>query len=282
MSVSDLLPDRTGFVEAAVNYLDRMDVRPRFYATDYSRDNLVLRPERMPIRDARRIESAPALEREGFTLLPHNSRVTDFRDAERAPREYLPEIERLLGDLTGAAAVVMLGGAVLRFGERSGEYGSRVNTRPARFVHVDYTPASIPGLLEPVLAARGIDARDYSGYAGFNIWRVLSAPPQDVPLCLCDARSVSDEDLVPGDAVFDAPDAPEFSFEAYLVRHNPAHRWFYFRDMTPAEVLVFKAYDSRPGEPVRVPHVAFDDPSCPEGVTPRASVEVRGFAFFAD
>ena len=36
----------------------------------------------------------------------------------------------------------------------------------------------------------------------------------------------------------------------------------------------------RSGQPLRVPHCAFDDPSCPAGVTPRSSIEVRGFAFF--
>jgi hypothetical protein len=280
MSLNELPHERDAAVEASVNYLDRMDVRPRFFATDYSRDNLVLDARRVRITDARGSAEPPALEREGFTLRPHRSQVADFRDMDEVQRVYLPEIETVLRELTGAAAVIMTRGAVLRFGERSREFGSRVNTRPARFVHVDYTPASIPGLMSPLLEAHGLRTDEFAGYAGFNIWRVISEPPQDVPLCVCDARSLADVDLVPGDAVFDAPDAPEFSFEAYLVRHNPAHRWSYFRDMTREEVLVFKAFDSRAGHAVRVPHVAFDDPSCPADVTPRASIEVRGFAFF--
>jgi hypothetical protein len=111
---------------------------------------------------------------------------------------------------------------------------------------------------------------------------VLSEPPQDVPLGICDARSVDAGDLVCGDAIFDAPGAPEWSFEAYLVRYNAAHRWSYFSNMTRDEALIFKAIDSDPGEPLRVPHCAFDDPTCPPGVAPRASVEARGYAFFDD
>lgn len=195
-------------------------------------------------------------------------------------RDYLPEIERLMLQLTGAARILMTPGAVLRFGERSKEYGAGVNTRPARFTHVDYTPHSAPGLLQPLLDAAGVKLRPGQRYAGYNIWRALSDPPQDVPLAVCDAQSVAPHDLVAGDAVFDAPNQPEWGFEAFLVRHNPAHRWSYYSNMRRDEALVFKACDTDPARPVRVPHVAFDDPACPADVTPRASVEVRCFALF--
>ena len=62
--------------------------------------------------------------------------------------------------------------------------------------------------------------------------------------------------------------------------YNPAHRWHYFRDMRPDEVLVFKAHDTDPRRAGRVPHTAFTDPTCPPGTPTRASVEMRGLAFF--
>jgi hypothetical protein len=267
-------------VEARINYLGAMSVRPRFYAVDYSRDNLVIDGRTMPIRDARAAGPSSSLDREGFTLVPHRSAVSEFRDMDTVQRVYLPEIQQLMLGLTGAERILMTPGAVLRFGERSKEFGSRVNTRPARFVHVDYTPQSAPGLVGPLLEAAGIKLRSGQRYAGYNIWRVLSEPPQDVPLAVCDARTVQAVDLVTGDAVFDAPNQPEWGFEAFLVRPNPAHRWCYFPNMTRNEALIFKAYDTDPARPVRVPHVAFDDPTCPPGVPPRASVEVRCFALF--
>lgn len=267
--------------EGRINYLGDMAERPRFYAVDYSRDNLVIRGESLPIRDARLADPPPSLDREGFTLVPHRSALAEFRDMDAVQRAYLPEIEQLMLKLTGAERVLMTPGAVLRFGERSKEYGSRVNTRPARFVHVDYTPQSAPGLLRPLLEAAGVELRPGQRYAGYNIWRALSEPPQDVPLAVCDARSIAPDDLVTGDAVFDAPNQPEWGFEAFLVRCNPSHRWSYFSNMNRNEALVFKAYDTDSSRPVRVPHVAFDDPGCPPDVPPRASVEVRCFALFA-
>ena len=267
-------------VEGRINYLGEMAVRPRFYAVDYSRDNLVIRDRRLPIRDARSAAHAPSLEKEGFTLRPHRSAVGEFRDMDAVRAVYLPEVEKLMLEVTGARRVLMTPGAVLRFGERSKEFGSRVNTRPARFVHVDYTPHSAPSLLQPLLQSAGIEIEPGQRYAGYNVWRVLSEPPQDIPLAVCDASSIAPDDLVSGDAVFDAPGQPEWGFEAFLVRHNPAHRWHYYSDMNRDEVLIFKAYDTDAGRPVRVPHVAFDDPSCPADVPTRASVEVRCFALY--
>jgi hypothetical protein len=62
--------------------------------------------------------------------------------------------------------------------------------------------------------------------------------------------------------------------------HNPAHRWYYFPDMTRDEVIVFKTHDSDPTRARRVAHTAFTDPTCPPGVTTRASVEMRALAIF--
>jgi hypothetical protein len=107
---------------------------------------------------------------------------------------------------------------------------------------------------------------------------VLTLEPHSV--IITDARSVAAEDLVPADAVFDQRDAPEWSFEALVVRHNPAHRWLYFSNMTRDEVIVFKTHDSDAAEPTQVPHSAFDDAACPAGVPPRASIEMRAIAYW--
>lgn len=268
------------FVEAEINYLGDMDIRPAFYATDYSKDNLKLNTVAVKIRNARQTQEPPVLDREGFLLKKHQSAVADFRDQNEVSHRYIPEIEKLMLEVTGAEKVIMGPRGVLRFGERSEEYGAGINTRPARFAHIDYTKRSLGTLLDPLLEATGYRLRQGQRFIGFNVWRVLSEPPQDIPLTVCDARTVAKEDRVAGDAVFDAPGAPEFSFEAFLVRHNPKHRWFYFPDMQLDEVLIFKAYDSDPEQPQGVPHVAFDDPTCPPDIPPRASIEVRGYAFF--
>jgi hypothetical protein len=50
--------------------------------------------------------------------------------------------------------------------------------------------------------------------------------------------------------------------------------------MTPAEVLVFEAFDSDPNRCGGVPHTAFTDSSCPSGTPTRSSIEMRVLAYF--
>jgi len=265
-------------VTGTVNYLAAMPVRPRYYANDSSRDVLSLDERKIGIEDARGLEAAPTLEREGFALVPHRSRIGNFRDTEEVAARHPREIEALVRDLSGADAVVVTGAGVLRFAENSPDCGRLNNSRPARFVHVDVSDATAAAFAERSCPAPHPAAM--RRFAHYNIWRTFSPPPQDVPLAVCDARSVQAEDLVPADAVFDVPGRSEWSFEGLVVRFNPAHRWCYYPRMTRDEALVFKTHDSAAGEPRRVPHSAFDDPSCPAPVPPRASIEMRAIAYW--
>ena len=265
-------------VEGVVNYTAEMSVRPRFYANDHSRDVLALDPRRVQIEDARSSEAAPTLAREGIAIVPHSSCIRDFRDAGDVAARHPAEIEQLILELSGADAVSVTGAGVLRFGERSPDSGRLNNSRPARFIHIDTSDATAASFAE-----RGRpkgSARPIRRFAHYNVWRTFSAPPQDVPLAVCDARTVERRDLVPADAVFDVAGQPEWSFEGLVIRFNPRHRWLYFSGMTRDEVIVFKTNDSSRGEPSQVPHSAFDDPSCPSGVPPRCSIEMRACAYW--
>jgi hypothetical protein len=260
--------------ESVVNYLGPMGERPRYHAQDHSRDNLVLDPRRVAIADRR--GDPASLRREGFELVPHRSAVADFRDEAEVARLHPREIEELLLSVTGADRVVVTGKGILRFGERSPDSGRLFNSLPARFIHIDISDATAR-----IFADRSRpDGMPVRRFAHYNVWRVISEPPQDVPLAVCDARSLAPADLDFADAVFDMPGA-EWSFEGLLVRHNPAHRWNYYSGMTRDEALIFKTNDSEPAEPHHVPHSAFDDPACPPGVPPRASIEMRAIAYWS-
>jgi len=267
---------RPATVAGDVNYIGEMSERPRYYANDHSRDVLNLDARTVRIENVRDLPTAPSIDREGFTLIPHRSAVTDFRDPQEIMRTHYPEIERLLLQLSGADRVVVTAPGVLRFSEASPESGQLNNSRPARFIHIDISDATARSFSE---RSRPQD-REVRRAIHFNVWRVLSPPPQDVPLAVCDARTLSAEDLVEADAVFDVPDRPEWSFEGLLVRYNPAHRWCYFPDMTRDEALVFKTNDSQAGQPHHVPHSAFNDPTCPPGGAPRTSIEMRAIAYW--
>jgi hypothetical protein len=265
-------------VEGWVNYIGEMAQRPRYYANDHSRDVLNLDPRKIVIDDARKRIIAPSLGREGFELVAHSSAVENFKDADEVSRLHRQEIERLLLEVTGADSVVIPGPGVLRFGEGSPEAGRYSNSLPARFVHVDISDATAEQFAHRSLPPNG--GRALRRFAHYNVWRVFSAPPQNIPLTVCDARSVALADLMYADAIFDVKDQPEWSFEGWVVRHNPRHHWSYFSDMTRDEAIIFKTNDSDPGQPHCVPHSAFDDPSCPQGVLPRASIEMRGIAYW--
>jgi hypothetical protein len=197
-----------------MNFIGAMSERPRYHANDSSLDVLNLEAHTVEIEDARARSVPPSLEREGFAILAHASVVRDFRDAQEVTRVHIPEIRDLLQRLSGADDVVVSGPGVLRFAERSAP--------------------------RPLSQARR--------YAHYNVWRVLSPPPQDAPLAVCDIK-----------------DAPRWSFEGLVIRFNPAQRWSYFSAMTPREALVFKTCDSDAAQPHSVP---------------RSSVEMRAIAYW--
>lgn len=247
-----------------IAYAARMGDRPRYFANDHSRDTVVIDLQAMPLTDGR--TEPPTLDSEGFALV-------GLPAAAESP-DYAGSVAALVKAHTGADAVVISAPGVKRFSERSPSAGTGNNSMPARFAHVDISDATAADF-----SARSA-SRAYRRAAHYNIWRVLSAPPQDVPLAVCDARSWASEDLILADAIFDEPDKPLWSFEGLVVAHNPAHRWVWFPDMTPDEAIIFKTHDSDSNAPHCVPHVAFDDPACPADASPRASIEMRAIAYW--
>ena len=279
-SIGSEIPAQCPTVQGRVNYVAAMSGRARYFANDHSRDNLQLDSRTITIADRRATRDQPALTREGFQLVAHRSQVANFRDPEQIASVHVAEIERLLLDLSGAHRVVVNPMGVLRFGESSPDAGKLNNSYPARFIHID--------LSDPTAAqfAQRSQPKDVTGrvrrFAHYNVWRVLTPPPQDIPLAVCDARGIQEADRMVADAVFDTPGQPEWSFEGLVVHHNPEHRWSYFSNMTRDEALVFKTNDSDPSQPHDVPHTAFDDPSCPKPVPTRVSIEMRGIAYWLE
>jgi len=262
-------------MQATINYVARRQGRMRYFANDSSRDTVVLAPEVMALSESR--GSGTTLDREGFALVPHRSAVTDFTDSAEVARLHPDEIAALIRDVSGADAVVVTGVGVLRYAERSALSGALDNSRPARFAHVDVSDTTAA---EFATRSWPEGKAEVKRYAHYNIWRAISPAPQDVPLALCDARSVADEDLLPADAIFDRDGVDVWSFEGLVVAHSPAHRWHWFRDLGRDEVIVFKTNDSDPARAHSVPHVAFDDPDCAPDVPPRASIEMRAIAYW--
>ena len=73
-----------------------------------------------------------------------------------------------------------------------------------------------------------------------SIWRpLIKGNLQDCPLAVCDSRTVQDEDLVATDLVY-----AHYRGEHYRVKHNAAHRWYYWSRQTSDEVILIRNFDS--------------------------------------
>ena len=267
-------------VKGLINYTAHMAHPPRYHAMDATRNVHLFDPRTVTITEARSKSQRPTLDREGFQLVAHSSAVRNSLDSNELERVYYPEILALIREVTGARAVAVVSTPFVRFGERSGLSGELKNSRPARFVHIDYSDARGQATAAQVFTTVADNAWTYRRFVHYNVWRVLTPPPQDIPLAVCDARSLPREDLIPAVAVFDFPGVPERTAESLVVRYGAAHGWHYYRDMTPAEALIFVTNESDPTRPHHVPHTAFDDPSCPPTAVTRSSIEIRVVAYF--
>jgi hypothetical protein len=274
-------------VTSEVNYIRNSPAAPdqvlEFVTADEERSTMQTLPGRpMAITNARPLSTE--LDREGFVLVRHCSSIADFGRIEEDPevdQRYVAEMTDLLAEVTGAEKVLLLGGGKKRYGESATEELSPLlNAKPARYPHADNTDTSSAELIAMIgMFVDDIDLESYSRHAMYNAWRAVSAPPQDIPLAVCDARTVQPQDEVTIRAV-SLERLGEITHDTTGYRHNASHSWHYYPDMTRDEVLVFKAHDTDPQRSRRVPHTAFADPSCPAGVATRASVEVRALALF--
>jgi hypothetical protein len=255
-----------------------------FVTEDEDHSTMVVRPgESMWIEDVRGTETS--LDSEGFELVSHATLVADLEQIEEDPavdQRYVEEMSALLEEMTGADRVLMLGGGKKRYGESAtAKLVALKNAKPARYAHGDVTDISGPAQAEGLASlVPGLAMEDYTRWALYNMWRPITPPPQDYPLAVCDARTIDPSDGVPVLAVTEVRGVGALEFETSGYLHNTEHRWCYFKDMTPAEVLVFKTHDSDPSRAHRVAHTAFTDPTCPPETPTRASVEMRALAFF--
>ena len=100
---------------------------------------------------------------------------------------------------------------------------------------------------------------------------------EQLPLALCDARSIATDDLVPSDLVY-----PDKVGEIYSFLHNAEHRWYWFPRLRSDEALLLKIYDSREDGTARLTaHSAFVHPDTPPDAPPRRSIELRALVFWA-
>ena len=76
-------------------------------------------------------------------------------------------------------------------------------------------------------------------FAIINLWRPIRGPVLESPLVLCDAQSLSEENLIASDLKY-----PDRTGETYSITYNPDQRCYYFPKMQADEAVLIRCFDS--------------------------------------
>lgn len=267
-----------GTVEASVTYLVDTGVKPVTYVNmpeeEKKNPGGTYETHTHTVHDARVIADELDLDREGFALVPQETAVTDFYDADQLENIYKPELERLLKEVTGARRVVVFD-LTLRAEDEEIRNARGVRS-PVRRVHNDYTERSAPKRVRDLLPPEEAEDLLTRRFAIVNVWRPLFGPLDNKPLALLDARSIAPEDLIATERR-----AKDRIGEVQHVTYNPDHIWYYFPRQERNETVLIKCYDSATdGRSRFAAHTAIDNANEPPGARPRESIEARTFVFF--
>ena len=209
----------------------------------------------------------------GFELLDHKSSVVDFYNDEEVANTYYGEMTDLVKQKVGADLVQIV--SHITRNEAQAESGERKGGH--RLVHNDFT-TSFGKTLDPFLQETGMKPKRIVVY---NLWRRFDKDGLDTPFAVCDKRTVTEKELIPTDLFNYLPDQTQsLTVEICQSSNSDEHKWYFYPNMQRDEVLMFSTYDSDENPFIPTLHSAFDYPNCPEGVTPRESIEVRAVCFF--
>jgi len=215
-----------------------------------------------------------SLDKEGFILVKHETKVKDFYNDEEVKRVYYPEIEQLVKQSTGGARVLVFDHTLRA--ENDAVREEKFASRPVRSVHNDYTEWSGPQRVRDLLPKEEAEALIQKRFSVIQVWRPVRNPVVSAPLAIADSQSIAAKDLIGTERRY-----PDRVGEIYHLSYNAEHRWFYFPDMQTDEAIVFKCYDSmKDGRARWSAHAAFDDPNSPPNAPARESIEMRTLAFF--
>jgi hypothetical protein len=265
------------FLEVNLNYAPRPAAKPSLYAYVSREDEAA--PEgpdrrRVVVHDGRG-DADMQLDVSGCALVPLATRATDLWDAAQIRSIYYAEVEALVARVTGATRVLAF--------DHNLRSAPRLKARepgvqgPVKYAHNDYTERSGPQRVRDLLPDEAEDLLAHR-FAVINVWKPIRGPVLDVPLGVCDARTIGDGDLVPSDLRY-----RDRTGEIYGLGFAPEHRWIFFPRMQADEAMLLKCYDSvRDGRARFTAHSAFRDPTAPPDAPPRESIEVRTLAFFCE
>jgi len=265
-----------GLDESAV--LARMDFCPPgekviFYPGDRDKSQWPYTEHEVLIHDARAVAAELTIERNGFVLLNRKSAVRDFWDVDEVERVYLPEVQALVAELTGADKVITFGTMV-----RTDAIRTKQHNLPAYGAHVDYGDYTVRQFALEVLGQQEGQKWLRGRYMLINVWRPITVVKR-APFAVCDASTVTRSDLCDSEVRGGLGDPNRATLHGHAVSFNENQRWYYAPEMAPEEVLVFKLFDSDASAVQWTAHSAFKHPHTAADAPPRESIEIRTIAF---
>jgi hypothetical protein len=180
-------------------------------------------PRRVTLHDGRRRDFI--LERNGFRFVRHDTEVADFFDEAELRRVYYPEMEALVKAQSGAMRVVVFD-HTLRTADDAAREARKIREVVSR-VHNDYTEWSGPQRVRDLLPNEADDLL-HRRFAIVQVWRPIRYPVETFPLAICDARTLSPENLVVSERRY-----PDRVGQTYAITYSPDHVWYWFPQYAP-------------------------------------------------
>ena len=265
-------------VEADLNYIINSGEPPIVYV-DWPEEEHKARPptyetHRCRIENGRPQKNNFTLSSHGFAFQNHPSVVKDFYDADAIKDFYEAEVAELIKSQIGASEVMVFDHT---FRTANDLVALEKNTRPpVKAVHNDYTYRSAHQRVNDLLPTEEAKAYLKNRFAIVQTWRPICHSVQSEPFAICDGQTIPEEGFVVLQRRYSYRTA-----ETYHISFHPDHHWYYFPEMTPDEVIIFKVFDNDRSKGVPfTAHTAFDDPQTPTGAPQRESIESRALVFF--
>ncbi|KAK8011467.1 hypothetical protein PG990_010432 [Apiospora arundinis] len=250
------------------------------------------------IQDITGRESLYTLDSHGFQLHRHESSEKEFLDEGTIKSVYFAETEQLLKNVTGATWTKIFDHKVRRGPAHWHQLGenNKASRGPLHRVHVDQSYHGAEIALQRHFPNQ-VDKLKNRRWQIINVWRPIKTVYQS-PLAVTDARSVSDNDLVAAEVIYESSGqrGETWAVKPSRIKSSNQHLWYYKHAQRPDEVMLIKCFDSdTANEARRTPHSAFevpagcsadDDNEAGNGedrdvnMSGRESIEVRALVFY--
>ena len=233
------------------------------------------------VLNGRELNPPPTLDSHGFQLLIEPTKL-DLLDTEVVRSQYYEQCREMLLAATGCHEV-RGGGHEYRngFGGERGPRGVKPTPNGSGGAYALGIHADMWAVVEDAFLRVIPDERHFES---INIWRStkLDERIEMMPLAVCDMRSVDPHDIVFGDGMNTGNIKQYTKVVDQRIVYSPEQRWYYFPDMLPEEVLIFRQYDTRQ-ETLNlrtVFHQAVKDPNTRPDAPMRSTIEVRMQAIY--